>query len=89
MILLTDGDNTENRYTGSRAAIDARAEKACAAAKAQGVTIYAIRVIEGNQNLLKTCASSASHYYEVANAAQLTPVFESIAGRIGAIRLTN
>ncbi len=88
MILLTDGDNTENRFTTSRAAIDARTEKACAAAKAQGVTIYAIRVIEGNRTLLQNCASSASHYYEVANAAQLTPVFQSIAGRIGAIRLT-
>jgi Flp pilus assembly protein TadG len=89
MILLTDGDNTENRQTGSAAAIDARARLACTNAKAQGITIYAIRVIEGNKSLLQDCSSGPGYYYEVSNAAQIDDVFKSIAGRIGSIRLTN
>jgi Flp pilus assembly protein TadG len=89
MILLTDGDNTENRQTGSAAAIDARARAACTNAKAQGITIYAIRVIEGNKSLLQDCSSGPGYYYEVSSAAQIDDVFKAIAGRIGSIRLTN
>lgn len=89
MILLTDGDNTENRQTGNAAAINARALAACTNAKAQGITIYAVRVIEGNKTLLQNCASGPNFYYEVANASQIDDVFKSIAGRIGSIRLTN
>ncbi len=89
MILLTDGDNTENRTSTSASGIDPRARLACQNAKAQGVTIYAIRVIEGNQSLLRDCSSGPGFYFEVATAAQLDPVFRTIAGRIGSIRLTN
>ena len=89
MILLTDGDNTENRQTGNQNDINARARLACTAAKAQGITVYSVRVIEGNRNLLQECASGPGFYYEVSNASQLAPVFQSIAGQIGAIRLTN
>ena len=89
MILLTDGDNTENRQGGSAAAIDARARLACTNAKAQGIAIYAVRVIEGNKSLLQDCSSGPGYYYEVATAAQLDDVFKAIAGRIGSIRLTN
>ncbi len=89
MILLTDGDNTENRANGSAAAINARASLACTNAKAQGITIYSIRVIEGNKSLLQDCSSGPGYYYEVASAAQIDDVFKTIAGRIGSIRLTN
>jgi Flp pilus assembly protein TadG len=89
MILLTDGDNTENRQTNSSGSIDARARLACTNAKAQGILIYAIRVIEGNQALLKECASGPGYYYEVSNASQIDTVFTSIAGKINSIRLTN
>jgi hypothetical protein len=89
MILLTDGDNTENRTSQNNGGIDPRARIACENAKTQGVTIFSIRVIEGNQQLLRDCSSGPGFYYEVSNAAQLDPVFKSIAGRIGSIRLTN
>jgi hypothetical protein len=89
MILLTDGDNTENRSSTNGNTIDARARLACTAAKAQGITIYSIRVIEGDRQLLQDCASGPGFYYEVSSAAQLDPVFKAIAGRIGSIRLTN
>lgn len=87
LILLTDGENTENRTSPDD--IDARTRLACDAAKAIDITVYTIRVIEGNRNLLRDCASAPANYYEVSSAAQLAPVFQSIAGQIGAIRLTN
>jgi Flp pilus assembly protein TadG len=89
MILLTDGDNTENRQGFFASAIDPRARLACTNAKAQGIVIYAVRVIEGNKSLLQDCSSGPGYYYEVATAAQIDDVFKAIAGRIGSIRLTN
>ena len=67
MILLTDGDNTENRFENCQAGsswdraqcvkrMDARTAAACTEAKAKGITLYTIRVIAGNAGLLKDCA---------------------------------
>jgi Flp pilus assembly protein TadG len=86
MILLTDGDNTEAKDSSN---LDARTLAACTAAKARGITVYAIRVINGNATLLANCATSASHYKSVSNAAELTPVFEKIAREIGALRISH
>ena len=47
-----------------------------------------MRVIEGNRDLLRECASGPSNYYEVADASQLDEVFKSIARKINGIRLT-
>ncbi len=88
MIVLTDGDNTESKQSWIRSDIDPRTLLACSDAKARGITVYTVRVINGNQDLLRACASSPDNYYSVANASQLTNVFASIANRIGSVRLT-
>lgn len=88
MIVLTDGDNTENRFTGDGNTIDGRTALACTNAKAAGIQIYTIRVINGDANLLRNCASSPSMYYDVQNASQLSPVFKKIAAEIASVRLT-
>ena len=88
MILLTDGDNTENRFTATGSDIDARTRLACTNAKAAGIKIYTIRVIDGDADLLKGCASDPSMYYDVTNASQLDPIFKAIANEISAVRLT-
>ncbi|MGD9846357.1 MAG: pilus assembly protein TadG-related protein, partial [Variibacter sp.] len=89
MILLTDGDNTQNRYTSNPSSIDARARKACDEVKGKNVKLYTIRVIEGNRSLLQSCATSGDTYKEVANADELGPVFKQITNEIAGIRLTN
>lgn len=88
MILLTDGDNTENRFTATGKDIDARTKLACSNIKAAGINLYTIRVIDGNADLLKGCASNPSMYYDVQNASQLDPIFKAIANEISAVRLT-
>lgn len=92
MILLTDGQNTKNRFEGNgstaNANIDARTALACENIKAAGVQIYTIRVIDGNAALLRDCASSSNMYYDVQSASQLSPVFQAIAREISQVRLT-
>lgn len=88
MILLTDGDNTENRFTTNSNDIDARTRLACTAIKQAGINLYTIRVIDGDAALLQGCASKPEMYYDVKNAAQLSPVFKAIASEISQVRLT-
>jgi uncharacterized protein YegL len=93
IILLTDGDNTEawKNSSGSKvtktSTIDARTKLACDNAKAANIKIYAIRVIDGNADLLRNCATNPSMYYDVQNASQLSSVFGAIAQNLANLRL--
>lgn len=89
IILLTDGNNTENRWTTNGTSIDARTDLACTNTKANGIRLYTIRVINGDAALLRRCASQTTMYYDVQSAEQLGPVFQRIAAEIGNLRLTN
>ncbi len=95
MIVLTDGNNTMNRFFTNRtcwdsnsSAINPKTRSACDDAKAAGIKIYTIRVIEGDRNLLQQCASEPDMYREVSSASQLDAVFQQIAREISQIRLT-
>jgi Mg-chelatase subunit ChlD len=82
IIVLTDGENTQNRFTRTSSQIDARTRSACNNIKAAGIKLYTVRVIEGNANLLKGCATSPDMYYDVQQASQLSAVFNSIASKL-------
>ncbi|GJD50609.1 hypothetical protein OPKNFCMD_3352 [Methylobacterium crusticola] len=102
MVVLTDGDNTENRWqnvcTGtwydyftnclSASSFNARTLSACTAAKNAGITIYTVRVIDGNADMLKSCASKDGFFYNVITANDLKPAFQSIGSSIAQFRLT-
>lgn len=85
VILLTDGNNTEawnnasNQKVTVEAHIDNRTRKACENVKAAGIKLYTVRVIEGNADLLRQCASNPSMYYDVQQASDLNAVFNAIA----------
>lgn len=87
IILLTDGDNTQNRWTSSSSAIDTRTQKACDNVKAANVKLYTVRVIDGNATLLKNCASKPDMYYDVNQASELNGVFSSIAQNLANLRI--
>lgn len=91
MIMLTDGDNTQNRWSTSKVTIDNRSRAACDTAKtaSRGIKLYTIRVIDGDANLLRDCASSPSMFYDVKAANELDAVFRKIAQEIAAIRITS
>jgi Flp pilus assembly protein TadG len=88
VILLTDGDNTENRWGDSTFTMNQRTTMACNAIKAVGIKIYTIRVINGNAGLLQNCASSPSMYYDVDDASQLAAVFNAIGSQIANLHLS-
>ena len=102
LIVLTDGQNTQDRFDncGSThsciAAMNARTLAACDAAKnavmdpnLNPITVYTIRVIDGDADLLRRCASNPSKFFDVQNASQLEPVFMGIGDSIASLRLTH
>ena len=88
LIILTDGLNTKNRHHDSSSVMDQRTALACANAKAAGIKIFAIRVIEGNATLLQNCASELTMYFDVQDAGQLSGVFSAIGANIASLRLS-
>jgi Flp pilus assembly protein TadG len=87
IILLTDGENTENRWTTSATSINARTTTICTNIKAANIRIYAVRVIDGNASLLQSCATNPNMYYDVQQASQLDGVFTSIAQNLANLRI--
>jgi Flp pilus assembly protein TadG len=87
IILLTDGDNTQNRWTNTQTDIDARTQQTCANVKKANIKIYTIRVIDGNASLLQACASKSDMYYNVQDASQLNDVFAQIAKNLANLRI--
>jgi hypothetical protein len=51
--------------------------------------VFTIRLLEGDANLLRNCASAPTMYFDVQNAAQLTDAFQSILNRISGPRITH
>jgi Flp pilus assembly protein TadG len=88
LIFMTDGLNTQNRWSTSAKAIDDRTRQVCANIKKGGIQVYTIRVLEGNAQLLRECASNSSQYFDVTQASQLTGVFTKIAGELSKLRIS-
>ena len=66
-------------------ALDARTVEACRNAKAQGITIYTIRLEladKRSEKLLRECASSPDNFLDVPTADQLDDAFARISNRI-------
>jgi Flp pilus assembly protein TadG len=87
IILLTDGENTQNRWTSSSSSIDARTSTLCTNIKNANIKIYTVRVIDGNSTLLRGCATKPSMYYEVSQAVQLNSTFGAIAQNLANLRI--
>lgn len=73
-----------------RDAIDNRQLRVCDNAKAKGVLIYSIGVGVSTHSraVLQSCATQDDMYYDVTDAAQLTSVFNTIAGAIQNLRIS-
>jgi uncharacterized protein YegL len=88
IVLMTDGENTQNRWSSTASVIDARTSKACDNVKAANIKLYTVRVIDGDITLLKACASKPTMFYDVQQAIELTSVFSSIAQNLANLRIT-
>jgi hypothetical protein len=98
LILMTDGDNTENLFSTSENSINGRTEKVCQNIKdlakntanspaTPAIKVWSIRVISGNEDLLKGCATDNSMYVSVTDANQLNGVFTAIGTEIASLHL--
>lgn len=97
MILLTDGENTEDRWNSSNGTMNADTQSMCntitergvpAANKKYRIHLYTVLVVNGNDSLLRSCASKPGMFYKVDNASQLDGVFRKIADEIRQVRLS-
>lgn len=78
--------------SSTNALMNARTLKACEAAKAAGITVYTIRLEEPNVatgTMLKECASSPDHYFDVPSRSQLDGVFDRINEKIVMVRIAS
>ncbi|MBR0692838.1 TadE/TadG family type IV pilus assembly protein [Bradyrhizobium lablabi] len=90
IILLSDGMNTQNRYSSTASQIDAREKMACDNAKAAGITIYTVQVNTGTDPtsaVLQYCASGSDKFYLVTSATQTASVFNSIGQSLSRLRV--
>ena len=87
IVVLTDGDNTQNRWTSSSSSIDPRTQQVCDDIKDDNIKIYTVRVVNGNAALLQNCATKPDMYYDVQQADQLENVFSSIAQNLAKLRI--
>lgn len=90
IILLTDGMNTQNRWSSSQNSIDARQQLTCTNAKAAGITVYTIQVNTGNDptsTMLRNCASSTDKFFLLTSASQIATAFNAIGTNLTQLRV--
>ncbi|HEU0146221.1 MAG TPA: pilus assembly protein [Bradyrhizobium sp.] len=99
IILLSDGQNTEDRWPSYGngmvqfgGQIDARQRILCDNAKSAGITVYTIQVNTGKpadptSAVLQYCASGPENFYVVTSATQTASVFNSIGTSLSRLRV--
>jgi hypothetical protein len=89
-VLLSDGLNTQNRYSTTASQIDARQAILCSNAKAAGIIIYTVQVNTGGDptsTVLQNCASGQDKFFLVTSASQTLTVFNSIGTSLSKLRV--
>ena len=90
VILLSDGENTQNRWHdgwGAEAAINARQKLVCDNIKAAGIQIYSVLLIDGNESVMKDCASKPDMFFKLDAANQVISAFDAIGTNLTKLRL--
>lgn len=90
VILLSDGDNTQNRFSSSQSSIDARQRLLCDNAKTAGIQIYTIQVNTNNDatsSVMSYCATSTSTYFSTTSASGINTAFSSIGTALSKLRI--
>ena len=87
IVLLTDGLNTQNRWTSSESSIDARTQLACTNIKAANIQIYTVMVMAGDSQLLQSCASDPGKYFALTQSGQIVSTFNQIGIALTQLRI--
>jgi Flp pilus assembly protein TadG len=92
IIILSDGLNTQNRWTSSAKVIDDREKILCTNAKQSGIDIFTVQVNTDNDPmsvLLQNCATDPSQFFLLTSADQIVKTFEQIATSLTQIRISS
>jgi len=94
------GDTLENAHSesnvmatisenGNDGIADSNLDKICTAAKAKQIVVFTIafEAPSGAEAVMRKCASSTGHYFDV-DGTQITTAFKAIASQINRLRLT-
>ena len=94
---MSDGMNTQNRFSSSQSAIDKRmydssngGSGTCANAKAANVIIYSVQVNTGGDptsTVMKNCASDSDKFWEIKSSGDLGTVFNTIGTNLTKLRV--
>ncbi len=97
IILLTDGLNTQNRWTSNVPAIDARTKQVCANIKAADngtpnkIQIFTVLVMAGNSAILQACATpntgTKKYYFALSTSGQIGTAFTQIGTALTKLRI--
>jgi len=96
VILLSDGLNTQNRWSTGNGQdpapdVDARQQLLCTNMKNAGITIYTIQVNTGadpRSDALAKCASSSNDFFYLTSADQILETFNNIGAQLNKLRIT-
>ena len=96
IILLSDGLNTQNRFSGNgstySSAVDDRQRNLCDNVKAAKITLYTVQVNTDNDPVsavLRSCASDTGKFVMLTSADQIVSTFASIGTSLTGLRLTH
>jgi len=94
IVLLSDGLNTQNRWSATQSDIDARQELLCANVKADknsNVTIFTVQVninkADPQSQVLQDCATGTSNFQMITTASQTADAFQNILTQISKLRV--
>ncbi|MCR9214666.1 MAG: pilus assembly protein [Proteobacteria bacterium] len=89
--LHTSGEGvlSENK-TGTQyvAMDDAKVTAACTNMKAEGIIIYTVIFVSGNESLFQNCATSTKHYFKATTANDLLDDFNTIGEELSNLRIS-
>jgi len=90
IILLTDGLNTQNRWSTDQNTIDTREAMTCSNLRNAHVDVYTIQVNTGGDptsTLLQNCASTSDKFFLLTSADQMTATFNKIGTNLTKLRV--
>ncbi|HEY3637940.1 MAG TPA: pilus assembly protein TadG-related protein [Rhizomicrobium sp.] len=96
IIIVSDGLNTQDRWTGDGqnedTSTDAREAQVCANIKAAGITVFSVYVdlngTQGNSAPLQNCASTPSDYFDLTTSGQIVTAFQQIGTEITQLHIS-
>ena len=96
IILVSDGLNTQDRFSGDGsnqdATTDARMALACTNAKAVGFVIYTVFVdldgTQGNSTVLQNCATDTGKYFDLTTSGAIISTLNQIGQQITNVRVS-